>query len=62
MPALLPSDAFATRVADPVLQQLEHPHDPGVQVTDAFRPLSCFFDRYSVPSSCSRLRCPQCAY
>ena len=29
MPALLlPSDTFATRVADPVLQQLEHPHDP----------------------------------
>jgi len=50
MPALLlPSDAFATRVADPVLQQLEHPHDPGVQVTDAFRPLSRFFDRVQRP-------------
>ncbi|WP_189671819.1 3D-(3,5/4)-trihydroxycyclohexane-1,2-dione acylhydrolase (decyclizing) [Promicromonospora soli] len=46
MPALLlPSDTFATRVADPVLQQLELPHDIGVQVTDAFRPLSRFFDR-----------------
>ena len=42
---LLPSDTFATRVADPVLQQLEHPHEPGVQVTDAFRPVSRFFDR-----------------
>jgi 3D-(3,5/4)-trihydroxycyclohexane-1,2-dione acylhydrolase (decyclizing) len=50
LPALLlPSDAFATRVADPVLQQLEHSHDPGIQVTDAFRPLSVFFDRVQRP-------------
>src|SRR6201994_3767494 len=50
LPALLlPSDTFATRVADPVLQQLEHPHDPGLQVTDAFRPLSRFFDRVQRP-------------
>lgn len=42
---LLPSDTFATRVSDPVLQQLEHPHDTSLQVTDAFRPLSRFFDR-----------------
>jgi 3D-(3,5/4)-trihydroxycyclohexane-1,2-dione acylhydrolase (decyclizing) len=50
LPALLlPSDTFATRVADPVLQQLEHPHDPGMQVTDAFRPLSRFFDRVQRP-------------
>jgi 3D-(3,5/4)-trihydroxycyclohexane-1,2-dione acylhydrolase (decyclizing) len=46
---LLPSDTFATRVADPVLQALEHPHDPGIQVTDAFRPLSRFFDRVQRP-------------
>jgi 3D-(3,5/4)-trihydroxycyclohexane-1,2-dione acylhydrolase (decyclizing) len=50
LPALLlPSDTFATRVSDPVLQQLEHPHDLGVQVTDAFRPLSRFFDRVQRP-------------
>jgi len=50
LPALLlPSDTFATRVSDPVLQQLEHPHDTGLQVTDAFRPLSRFFDRVSRP-------------
>ncbi|MBL0885218.1 3D-(3,5/4)-trihydroxycyclohexane-1,2-dione acylhydrolase (decyclizing) [Myceligenerans indicum] len=50
MPALLlPSDTFATRVSDPVLQQLELPHDIGVQVTDAFRPLSRFFDRVQRP-------------
>ncbi len=46
---LLPSDTFATRVADPVLQQLEQPHDTGIQVTDAFRPLSRFFDRVQRP-------------
>ena len=50
LPALLlPSDTFATRVSDPVLQQLEHPHDPGIQVTDAFRPVSRFFDRVQRP-------------
>lgn len=50
LPALLlPSDTFATRVADPVLQQLELPHDPGITVNDAFRPLSRFFDRVQRP-------------
>ncbi|WP_341994465.1 3D-(3,5/4)-trihydroxycyclohexane-1,2-dione acylhydrolase (decyclizing) [Microbacterium sp. LWH7-1.2] len=50
LPALLlPSDTFATRVADPVLQQLEQPWDIGLQVTDAFRPLSRFFDRVHRP-------------
>ncbi len=50
LPALLlPSDTFATRVADPVLQQLEQPHDNGLTVNDAFRPLSRFFDRVQRP-------------
>lgn len=50
LPALLlPSDAFATRVSDPVLQQLEIPHDTSLQVTDAFRPLSRYFDRVDRP-------------
>jgi 3D-(3,5/4)-trihydroxycyclohexane-1,2-dione acylhydrolase (decyclizing) len=50
LPALLlPSDTFATRVADPVLQQLELPHDIGLTVNDAFRPLSRFFDRVQRP-------------
>ncbi|MBU5895435.1 3D-(3,5/4)-trihydroxycyclohexane-1,2-dione acylhydrolase (decyclizing), partial [Vibrio cholerae O1] len=30
-------------------QQLEHPHDTSLQVTDAFRPLSRFFDRVDRP-------------
>ncbi|MCT1476886.1 3D-(3,5/4)-trihydroxycyclohexane-1,2-dione acylhydrolase (decyclizing) [Microbacterium sp. p3-SID336] len=50
LPALLlPSDTFATRVADPVLQQLERPHDIGLTVNDAFRPVSVFFDRVQRP-------------
>ena len=32
---LLPSDLFATRVADPVLQQLEHPMANDISVNDA---------------------------
>ncbi|WP_432494781.1 3D-(3,5/4)-trihydroxycyclohexane-1,2-dione acylhydrolase (decyclizing) [Kineococcus auxinigenes] len=42
---LLPSDVFATRVASPVLQELEHDYGYDVSVNDAFRPLSRFFDR-----------------
>jgi 3D-(3,5/4)-trihydroxycyclohexane-1,2-dione acylhydrolase (decyclizing) len=42
---LLPSDIFATRVASPVLQELEQPYGYDVSVNDAFRPLSRFFDR-----------------
>lgn len=50
MPALLlPSDTFATRVSDPVLQQLEHPWDTSITVNDAFRPVSVFFDRVDRP-------------
>ncbi|QIM17574.1 3D-(3,5/4)-trihydroxycyclohexane-1,2-dione acylhydrolase (decyclizing) [Leucobacter coleopterorum] len=50
LPALLlASDTFATRVADPVLQQLEQPHDIGLTVNDAFRPVSKFFDRVQRP-------------
>lgn len=46
---LLPSDTFATRAADPVLQQLELPYAYDITVNDAFRPLSRFFDRVSRP-------------
>jgi 3D-(3,5/4)-trihydroxycyclohexane-1,2-dione acylhydrolase (decyclizing) len=42
---LLPGDVFATRVATPVLQELEHPAALDVSVNDAFRPVSVFFDR-----------------
>ncbi|MFB9661433.1 3D-(3,5/4)-trihydroxycyclohexane-1,2-dione acylhydrolase (decyclizing) [Glycomyces mayteni] len=42
---LLPSDVFASRAPDPVLQQLEDPRAGDVSVNDAFRPVSKFFDR-----------------
>ncbi|MEV6849116.1 3D-(3,5/4)-trihydroxycyclohexane-1,2-dione acylhydrolase (decyclizing) [Actinoplanes sp. NPDC051411] len=47
---LLPSDVFATRVAAPVLQELEDPRTYDVSVNDAFRPLSKFFDRIWRPA------------
>ena len=46
---LLPSDTFANRAAEPVLQQLEQPHDLTMSVNDAFKPLSKFFDRINRP-------------
>ncbi|MEV6860109.1 3D-(3,5/4)-trihydroxycyclohexane-1,2-dione acylhydrolase (decyclizing) [Streptosporangium subroseum] len=46
---LLPSGTFATRVAGPVLQELEAPYAADLTVNDAFRPLSRFFDRVSRP-------------
>jgi 3D-(3,5/4)-trihydroxycyclohexane-1,2-dione acylhydrolase (decyclizing) len=46
---LLPSDSFATRVASPVLQELEDPRSYDVSVNDAFRPVSRFFDRVNRP-------------
>jgi 3D-(3,5/4)-trihydroxycyclohexane-1,2-dione acylhydrolase (decyclizing) len=42
---LLPGDVFATRVAGPVLQELEYPGGLDVSVNDALRPVSRFFDR-----------------
>ncbi|TXS40470.1 3D-(3,5/4)-trihydroxycyclohexane-1,2-dione acylhydrolase (decyclizing) [Streptomyces sp. uw30] len=46
---LLPSDMFATRAADPVLQQLEDNRGGDVTVNDAFRAVSKYFDRVSRP-------------
>jgi 3D-(3,5/4)-trihydroxycyclohexane-1,2-dione acylhydrolase (decyclizing) len=46
---LLPSGTFATRVATPVLQELEQPYAADLSVNDAFRPLSRFFDRVNRP-------------
>ncbi len=46
---LFPSDYFANRAPDPVLQQVEHPIERDVSVNDAFRPISRFFDRISRP-------------
>jgi 3D-(3,5/4)-trihydroxycyclohexane-1,2-dione acylhydrolase (decyclizing) len=46
---LLPSDTFATRVATPVLQELENLGAGDISVNDAFRPVSRYFDRVSRP-------------
>ncbi len=42
---ILPSDVFANRAVDPVLQQLEDERAMDVTVNDAFRPVSRYFDR-----------------
>lgn len=46
---LLPSDQFATRYPDPVLQQIENAQTLDTTVNDAFRPVSVFFDRINRP-------------
>ncbi|MDD7465103.1 MAG: 3D-(3,5/4)-trihydroxycyclohexane-1,2-dione acylhydrolase (decyclizing) [Actinomycetaceae bacterium] len=50
LPVLLfPADQFATRIPDPVLQQVENAQTLATSVNDAFRPVSVFFDRISRP-------------
>jgi 3D-(3,5/4)-trihydroxycyclohexane-1,2-dione acylhydrolase (decyclizing) len=46
---LLPGDVFASRAPDPVLQQLETPHDGTLSVNDCFRPVSRYWDRIDRP-------------
>ncbi|MCA1220265.1 3D-(3,5/4)-trihydroxycyclohexane-1,2-dione acylhydrolase (decyclizing) [Streptomyces sp. 8L] len=48
---LLPGDTFATRPADPVLQQLEVRAAGDVSVNDALRPVSAYFDRIGRPEA-----------
>ncbi|MBL1098074.1 3D-(3,5/4)-trihydroxycyclohexane-1,2-dione acylhydrolase (decyclizing) [Streptomyces coffeae] len=48
---LLPGDIFATRPADPVLQQLEVPSAGDVSVNDCLRPVSRYFDRVVRPEA-----------
>ncbi|MGW5461812.1 3D-(3,5/4)-trihydroxycyclohexane-1,2-dione acylhydrolase (decyclizing) [Streptomyces sp. NPDC003996] len=48
---LLPGDVFATRPADPVLQQLEVPYAGDVSVNDTLRPVSKYFDRVTRPEA-----------
>ncbi|MGB8941891.1 MAG: thiamine pyrophosphate-binding protein, partial [Streptomyces sp.] len=48
---LLPGDTFATRPADPVLQQLEVPYAGDVSVNDCLRPVSKYFDRVTRPEA-----------
>ncbi|HXH87294.1 MAG TPA: 3D-(3,5/4)-trihydroxycyclohexane-1,2-dione acylhydrolase (decyclizing) [Gaiellaceae bacterium] len=46
---LLPSDVFAARTADPVLQQVESPSRGDLSANDSFIPVSRFFDRVERP-------------
>ncbi|MFJ9427024.1 3D-(3,5/4)-trihydroxycyclohexane-1,2-dione acylhydrolase (decyclizing) [Streptomyces sp. NPDC101249] len=48
---LLPGDSFATRAADPLLQQLEHPSEADLTVNDTLRPVSRYFDRVTRPEA-----------
>ncbi|MYV68570.1 3D-(3,5/4)-trihydroxycyclohexane-1,2-dione acylhydrolase (decyclizing), partial [Streptomyces sp. SID2131] len=48
---LLPGDTFATRPADPVLQQLQLPYAGDVSVNDCLRPVSAYFDRVGRPEA-----------
>ena len=47
---LLCGDTFATRLPDPVLQQLEHFGDPTLGVNDAFKAVSRYWDRITHPA------------
>ncbi|HLV71920.1 3D-(3,5/4)-trihydroxycyclohexane-1,2-dione acylhydrolase (decyclizing) [Actinomadura hallensis] len=46
---LLPGDIFATRPANPVLQELEDPRSYDVSVNDCFKPVSKYWDRINRP-------------
>jgi 3D-(3,5/4)-trihydroxycyclohexane-1,2-dione acylhydrolase (decyclizing) len=46
---LLPGDTFASRVPDPVLQQIEVPWRGDVSVNDAFQAVSRYWDRITRP-------------
>ena len=46
---LLPGDVFASRIPDPVLQQVESYSDATVSSNDCFRPISRYFDRITRP-------------
>lgn len=51
IPALFISgDAFASRLPDPVLQQVEHFGDPTTTVNDSFRPVVRYWDRITHPA------------
>lgn len=42
-------DTFSTRQPDPVLQQIEQFHDASITTSDAFRPVSKYWDRVNRP-------------
>ncbi|MBA2772595.1 MAG: 3D-(3,5/4)-trihydroxycyclohexane-1,2-dione acylhydrolase (decyclizing) [Nocardioidaceae bacterium] len=46
---LLPGDVFATRAANPLLQELEDPRSLDISVNDVFKPVSRYWDRINRP-------------
>lgn len=46
---LFPSDTFASRQPDPVLQQVQQPYDLTITTNDAFKPVSKYWDRINRP-------------
>jgi 3D-(3,5/4)-trihydroxycyclohexane-1,2-dione acylhydrolase (decyclizing) len=46
---LLPGDIFATRAANPLLQELEDGRSYDVSVNDCFKPVSAYWDRINRP-------------
>ena len=46
---VLPGDTFACRQPDPVLQQVEFPHNYGMTVNDAFKGVCKYWDRINRP-------------
>lgn len=45
----LPSETYASRQPDPVLQQIEQSYDYNITANDAFRPVSKYWDRIARP-------------
>ena len=46
---LFPSDTFASRQPDPVLQQVQQSYDLSITTNDAFKPVSRYWDRINRP-------------
>src|SRR5262249_37389236 len=46
---MLAGDTFASRIPDPVLQQVEHFSDPSLTVNDAFKAVTRYWDRIQRP-------------
>ena len=46
---LLAGDVFANRIPDPVLQQVEHFGDPTITASDAFKSVTRYWDRITLP-------------
>ncbi len=46
---LLSGDTFSSRLPDPVLQQVENFHNPGMTVSDAFQACTRYWDRITRP-------------